>query len=153
MVVCTACRYTGIEYVEAADCGCSGYGPFCGAFAPRAQLDMSEQLGHTVTILRIMLQSLAWYQAPFALDHRSACAVCSLRLVNYFLNVLYHQGAGTDVPLDAMLSTSRPQEGFVFPILNRARKADHSLDEPCATNFARRFIKDQVPCIRDGTLG
>ena len=114
---------------------------------------MSEQLGHTVTILRIMLQSLSWYHAPFALDHRSACAVCSLRLVNYFLNALYHQGAGTDVPLDAMLSTSRPQEGFVFPILHRARKADHSLDEPCATNFARRFIKDQVPCIRDGTLG
>ena len=109
-------RYAGIEYGEAADCGCSGYGPFCGPFSPRRT---GTHHAKTISLLEHILSSLAGYIRPDNYNNRSTCPVCSLAMMNYFVNVLYNTQPqnGLKVPLDLLMSSSRPQEGFVFPRL------------------------------------
>ena len=78
-------RYGGMDFVEATDCGCSKYGPLCCPFAARLSPSDAGN-GDTVTLLRYISKSLEGYVSQEAYDHRSSCPVCSLVLVNYFLN-------------------------------------------------------------------
>lgn len=138
-------RYTGLDFVEAANCGCSKYGPFCCAFGPRASQEEVGK-GDTLVLLRHISACLGAYVSPEAVDARSSCPVCSLVLVNYFLNVLYHDHVSDDVPYQKVMSSSRPQEGFVFPQVVRFQKSrsKHLFDEEVHVKFDRSHIKDQV---------
>ena len=103
-------------------------------------------------LLKYIATCCGAYTQPGAYDHRSACAVCSLQLVNFFLNVLYHANTDTAEPFESLMSTSRPQEGYVFPLMSPKRAASHQLDESVAVRFSRAEIKDQVSCVYTGLI-
>ena len=148
-------RYAGIEYGEAADCGCSGYGPFCGPFSPPVT---GVVLLTTISLLEHISSSVVGYVRQDNYDDRSTCPVCSLAMMNYFVNVLYNTEPrnGLKVPLHLLMSTSRPQEGFVFPRLipikikrtsegkGKAGFLEHRFDDEVNVQFDRQIVKDQV---------
>jgi hypothetical protein len=144
-------RYAGIEYGEAADCGCSGYGPFCGPFSPPVT---GVVLLTTISLLEHISSSVVGFVRLDNYNNRSTCPVCSLAMMNYFVNVLYNTEPRTGrlkVPLHLLMSTSRPQEGFVFPRLipikhkrATAGSLEHRFDDEVNVQFDRPIVKDQV---------
>jgi hypothetical protein len=144
-------RYAGIEYGEAADCGCSGYGPFCGPFSPPVT---GVVLLTTISLLEHISSSVVGFVRLDNYNNRSTCPVCSLAMMNYFVNVLYNTEPRTGrlkVPLHLLMSTSRPQEGFVFPRLipikhkqGKAGSLEHRFDDEVNVQFDRPIVKDQV---------
>lgn len=134
-----------MDLVEAADCGCTNYGPFCCKFAPQRSAEERGK-GDTLFLLRHISKCLEAYLQAKAFDHRSACPVCSLVMVNYFFNIMYHHNTDSDEPLVSRMSKSRPQEGYVFPVIagRKRRGADHVFDEEVVVRFDRDKVKDQV---------
>lgn len=139
-------RYEGIDFVESSDCGCSGYGLFCCCVAPLESVTAPRV--STIDVLEHLFQCLLVFSDPVNVDFVATCPVCSLRVVNCFLNVLYHhqqpEGGGVAVPLAEMMTTSRPQQGYVFPLLVSTRNRVHNFDDEVGANFARGHNGNQV---------
>ena len=102
-----------------------------------------------LSLLKALESALADFEGEANLPFTSTCPHCSFTLASMLVNYLYWNGQrnlGTDsVPWHQGFFTSRPQEGYVWPLVEHiGRRSKHVMDESVNLNFVRGPIKDSV---------
>ena len=97
-----------------------------------------------LSLLKALEWALADFESEANLPFTSTCPQCSCTLASMLVDYLYWEGQrnmGTlIVPWHKGFFTSRPQEGFVWPLVEHT----HTMDERVHLNFVRGPIKDSV---------
>ena len=101
-----------------------------------------------LSFLKALEWALADFESEANLPFTSTCPQCSFTLASMLVDYLYWEGQrnmGTLlVPWHKGFFTSRPQEGFVWPLVEHAGRGKHSMDDVVHLNFVRGHLKDSV---------
>ena len=112
-------RNEGPLHAEGANYLHTRYGPFCWEapdFSKAIPLEEGDTLEQVLTKLLSNLQG--WLRCP---DAQGTCPLCAFAISNIFCNILYHaqnfELGHSPRDISSWAMTSRPQQGFVWPLL------------------------------------
>ena len=109
-----------------------------------------------MSFLKALECALSYFESEANLPFTSTCPHCSFTLASLLIDYLYweaQRNMGTvGVPWHKGFFTSRPQEGYVWPLVEQTTsrkhtmggRRKHTMDERVNLQFVRGPIKDSV---------
>lgn len=124
------------------------HGLFCMARVEKNLQAARNAPNAVLSFLKVLEFSLSNFESEANLPFTSTCPHCSFVLASFFINYLYwdtQRNVGTqDVPWFKGFFTSRPQDGYVWPLVQHQGRRNQTMDESVKLNFVRGRITDSV---------
>lgn len=107
-----------------------------------------ESPNEALSFLMALECALVYFECEANLPFTSTCPHCSFTLASLLVDYSYWEGqrnmGSYSVAWHQGFFTSRPQEGYVWPLVEHTARRKQTMDESVNLNFVRGPIKDSV---------